>query len=351
MSEGWSKYTLTAARSHSPSSRPRPTSGTIDIHSHIIVPAADELVAPYLAKVNDGTSADTIAVGRKQLAERRPHMLDLAIRLPDLDAMGLERQVIKPSPQQCYYDVPPDVAVKSARLVNDGVAEFAARRPDRFIPFGSVPMSEPTAAVSELDYCARKLGFKGIQILTNVAGRELSDPAFEPFWAKAEELKVLVVIHPAGFTEPRRLSRFYFGNVIGNPLDTTVAVHHLIFDGVLERYPELRILAVHGGAYAAAYSGRMDHAWGARSDSLGTLPKPPSHYLRKLYVDTVVFTPHQLDYLVQIFGADRVLMGTDYPFDMGEYDPVGHVLAVDRFDEPTITAIVGGNARRLLAPS
>ena len=288
MTDGWSKYTLTAARSHAPMSRP--TSGTIDIHSHIIVPAAAELVAPYPVRTNDGLSADTVAVGRKQLADRRPHMRDLAIRLPDLDAMGLERQVIKPSPQQCYYEVPVDIAVKAARLVNDGMAEFAARRPDRFIPFGSVPMPESTAAVSELEYCVHKLGFKGVQILTNVAGRELSDPAFEPFWAKADELKVLVVIHPAGFTEPRRLSRFYFDNVIGNPLDTTVAVHHLIFGGVMERHPNLRILAVHGGAYSAAYSGRMDHAWGARSDLRGTLPKPPSHYLRKFYVDTVVFT-------------------------------------------------------------
>ena len=212
-------------------------------------------------------------------------------------------------------------------------------------------MPESTAAVLELEYCVQKLGFKGVQILTNVAGRELSDPAFESFWAKAEELKVLVVIHPAGFTEPRRLSRFYFDNVIGNPLDTTVAVHHLIFGGVMERHPNLRILAVHGGAYAAAYSGRMDHAWGARSDSRGTLPNPPSHYLRKFYVDTVVFTPHQLEYLVRLFGADHVLMGTDYPFDMAEYDPVGHVLAANGFDEATVTAIVGGNARRLLSLS
>ncbi len=131
MTDGWSKYTLTAARSHNPSSRPRPTSGTIDLHSHIIVPAAAELVAPYPARTNDVTSADTIVVGRKQLADRRPHMLDLAVRLPDLDAMGLERQVIKPSPQQCYYEVPADVAVKAARLVNDGMAEFwrSAARP------------------------------------------------------------------------------------------------------------------------------------------------------------------------------------------------------------------------------
>jgi len=349
MTEIWSKYGPTAARVHrSGLERSRPT-GTIDIHSHVIVPAAAELVAPHLPKALDNTAAETIAINRKQMVERSSRMTDLKDRLPDLDAMGIERQVIKPSPNQCYYEVPSDIAVKAARLVNDGMAEFASRLPNRLVPFGSVPMCEPEAAVAELERCARDLSFKGIQILTNISGRELSDPVFEKFWATAERLGTLVVIHPAGFTEPRRLARFYFGNVIGNPLDTSVAVHHLIFDGVLERYPKLRILAVHGGAYVAAYSGRMDHAWGARSDSRGSLPHPPTYYLRKFYFDTVVFAPHQLAQLVQVFGASQILMGTDYPFDMGEYDPVGHVLSVEEFDQATVAAISGGNARKLLA--
>jgi aminocarboxymuconate-semialdehyde decarboxylase len=349
MAEIWSKYGPTAARTHAPSSVRRAVTGTVDIHSHIVVQAAADLVAPHLSKPNDGAAAETMALGRKQLAERHSRMIDLSERLPDLDAMGIERQVIKSAPQQCYYEVPSDIAIKAARLVNEGIAEFAALRPDRLIPFGTVPLSEPAAAAAELDYCARELKFKGVQILAHVGQRELSDPTFEPFWAKAEQLGMLVVIHPAGYTEPRRLTRFYFNNVIGNPLDTTVAIHHLIFDGVLERYPDLRILAVHGGAYAAAYSGRIDHAWGARSDSHGALPKPPTHYLRKFFFDTIVFTPHQLEYLVRVFGVDRILMGTDYPFDMGEYDPVGHVSSVDSFDDTTITAIAGGNARKLLS--
>src|SRR5256885_6275177 len=141
----------------------------------------------------------------------------------------------------------------------------------------------------------KDLGFKGCQILTNVAGRELSDPALAPFWAKAEELGALVLIHPNGFTEAQRLSRFYFNNVVGNPFDTTVALHYLIFDGVLERHPKLKILAVHGGGYLPAYCGRIDHAWGARSDSHGALPQPPTSYLKKTYFDTVVFTTHQLE--------------------------------------------------------
>jgi aminocarboxymuconate-semialdehyde decarboxylase len=193
-----------------------------------------------------------------------------------------------------------------------------------------------------------QLRFKGVQILTNVAGQELSDPAFAPFWKKAEELGAVVLIHPNGFTEARRFSRFYFNNVIGNPLETTIALHYLIFDGVLERHPGLKIIAVHGGGFLGAYPGRIDHAWGARSDARGDLPKPPSTYLKKIYVDTVVFTPEQLTALVATFGIDHVLMGTDYPYDMAEYEPLQHLAATKSLDDDARAAIAGGNAKRLL---
>jgi aminocarboxymuconate-semialdehyde decarboxylase len=156
------------------------------------------------------------------------------------------------------------------------------------------------------------------------------------------------MIHPNGFTDAARLTRFYFNNVIGNPLETTIALHYLIFDGVLERHPNLKILAVHGGGYLGGYSGRIDHAWGARSDAHGDLPLPPTTYLKRVYVDTVVFTPHQLAELVHVFGADHVVMGTDYPFDMADFDPVGHIAGVPGFDAATIAALAGGNAKKLL---
>jgi aminocarboxymuconate-semialdehyde decarboxylase len=261
--------------------------------------------------------------------------------------MGLDQQLIMPPPPQCYYTVPLDIAVQAARMVNDGLAEFVAKKPDRFVALGTVPMPDGNEAAKELERCMNQLGFKGVQILTNVAGKELSDPAFAPFWKKAEELGALVVIHPNGFTHAERFRRFYFNNVIGNPLETTIALHYLIFDGVLERHPNLKILAVHGGGYLGAYWGRIDHAWGARSDCHGDLPNPPTSYLRKVYFDTVVFTPGQLQALVDTFGADRILMGTDYPFDMADYDPIGHVLSAD-LDEAAVAAIVGGNAKKLL---
>jgi aminocarboxymuconate-semialdehyde decarboxylase len=352
MTEVWNKYEPTAARKRTrPGREIRPKSVTIDFHSHVAVPAAAAFVQPHLDASADPlsffASADTKALNQKQGLDIRARISQHDERLRELDAMGIDMQVALPPPPQCYYTVPLDVAIKAARMINDGIAEYVAKKPDRFVGFATVPMPDGNEAAKELERAVKTLKFKGAQILTNVAGKELSDPAFAPFWQKAEELGAIIVIHPNGFTEARRLQRFYFNNVIGNPFETTIALHYLIFDGVLERHPNLKIFAVHGGGYLGAYCGRIDHAWGARSDSHGTLPKPPTSYLKKIYVDTVVFTREQLTALVKTFGADHVLMGTDYPFDMGDYDPIEHVVS-SGFDAATTAAIVGGNAKKLL---
>jgi aminocarboxymuconate-semialdehyde decarboxylase len=345
----WSKYEPTAARKHGkPGRETRPRTVTVDAHSHVGVPRAAEFVKPHLAAspMVAFANEETRALGRKQEQDVAARA-SLEQRLADLDALGLDMQVIKPPPAQCYYAVPLEIAVKAAQMVNDGIAEFVARRPDRLKGFGTVPMPDGREAATELERCVGKLGFKGVEVLTNVNGRELSDPAFAPFWAKAEQLGVLVMIHPNGFTHAERLGRFYFNNVIGNPLETTIALQYLIFDGVLERQPRLKILAAHGGGYLASYAGRMDHAWGARSDAHGALPHPPSSYVKRVYFDSVVFTPHQLKELVRVYGADHIVLGTDYPFDMGEYDPIGHVSACD-FAGAETAAICGGTIKGLL---
>ncbi len=353
MTEETNNYGPTAARRHGrPGRETRPPGTTVDIHSHVMVPEAAAFAGPHLdpstIPLAHFATPGTQALNRKQDADRRPVFLEVEPRLAELDAMGIDLQVVKPPPPQCYHTVPLDIAVPAARMVNDGIAEFVSRRPDRFAGMGTVPMQDGAEAARELERCMGPLGLKGVQILTNVAGRELSDPAFEPFWAAADRLGAPVVIHPNGFTEGERLRRFYFNNVIGNPLETALALHYLIFDGVLERHPNLKIIAVHGGGYLPAYSGRIDHAWGARSDARGGLPRPPTEYLRRVFFDTVVFTPHQLEYLVRVFGADRIVMGTDYPFDMADSDPLGHITSVESFDDATRAALAGGNARRLL---
>ena len=352
MTDQWNKYGPTAARKHGKVGRDvRPKTTTVDIHAHVAVPEAAKFVEPHLDLSNKPLAhfakAETKALNQKQEADIRARA-GADQRLADLDTMGIDVQMIAPPPPQCYYTVPIEIAVKASQMVNDGIAAFCAKKPDRFKGFGTVPMPDGQEAAKELERCVKQLGFTGVQVITNVAGKELSDPAFAAFWKKAEELGVLVMLHPNGFTEAKRLERFYFNNVIGNPFETTLALHYLIFDGVLERHPKLKILAVHGGGYLGGYSGRIDHAWGARSDSHGALPRSPTTYLKRVYVDTVVFTPYQLAELVRVFGADHVVMGTDYPYDMAEFDPIGHIAGVEGFDASTVAALAGGNAKRLL---
>jgi aminocarboxymuconate-semialdehyde decarboxylase len=349
----FNRYAPSAARAPGSLGRAhRSSSITIDIHSHVTVPQAADYVRPHLDPATIPLAAfatpETRALNGLQDAARTSRMTQYDERLQDLDDMGLDMQVVMPPPPQCYFTLAPEVAVPAIRMVNDGIAEYVSGRPDRFVGLGTVPLQDGIEAAAELERCMGALQLKGVEILTNVAGNEISDAGYAPFWAKAEKLGALVVLHPNGFTEARRLTRFYFNNVIGNPLETTIALHYLIFDGVLERHPGLKILAVHGGGYLGAYSGRIDHAWGARSDARGGLPRPPTAYLKLVYFDSVVFTPHQLQHLISVFGYDHIAMGTDYPYDMAEYDPLGHLGTLDALDQTAIAAIAGQNAMQLL---
>jgi aminocarboxymuconate-semialdehyde decarboxylase len=349
----WNHYGASAGRPAGKSGRElRPKSTTIDIHAHVIVPEAKDFVRPHIdwstVPLAHFAAPETKQLAFQQDKERSPHMSDVKVRLADMDAMGVDIQVLSPSPFQCYYTLPIEIADPATRMVNDGIAAHVAQCPERLVPLGTVALQDAAAAVTELKRCMSVLGFKGVQILTNVAGRELSDEALRPFWQAAQDLDALVILHPNGFTEGKRLARFYFNNTIGNPLDTTVAIHYLIFDGILQQFPALKILAVHGGGYVGAYAARMDHAWGARSDCHGTLPKPPSTYLRQLYFDTVVFSPHQLQFLIEAQGVDQVLMGTDYAFDMAESDPVSLIMNVPGLKAKERAKIIGGNAEKLL---
>ena len=347
------RYGRTAARIHDADGLARrPSSATIDIHAHIVVPQAAKLAQPHvdisripLAHFADAATKEINAQQEKDVGEV---MTTIDRRLFDLDKMGIDIQVVAPAPGQCYYSIDPKIAEAAHRLANDGVVEYCSRKPDRFVGLGVVTLQEPEIAVRELDYIMNDLKLKGVEILTNVDGQELSDPKFRPFFARAEQLGAFIMMHPNGFTHGERLTHFYFNNVLGNPLETTLALHNLIFSGTLARFPDLKLMAVHGGGYLPGYSGRIDHAWGARQDCHGELPLPPTTYLRQVYLDTVVFTYHQLAYLIDVFGPDRIVMGTDYPFDMAEYNPIGHVAGVHGMDEATLAQIAGGNAARVL---
>lgn len=350
ISEAGNRYGPTAARRVTAAGR-RPATRTIDIHAHVLIPEATEIAAKHvdMMKIPLARHADeaTRKLNMIQDRHRGVAIADFRDRLAVLDAQRIDMQIVAPPPPQCYYHVPLEVAIKATQVLNDGLSAWVTQDPTRFAALGSVPLQDGAASVAELDRLMRLRGMKGVQILTNVNGQELSHPELDPFWARAEALGAVVLLHPNGFTEGRRFEDHYFNNVIGNPLETTLALHRLIFDGVLERHPDLKIVAVHGGGYLPAYSGRIDHAWGARVDARAGLPRPPTEYLRRVYVDSVVFTPHQLEYLARVHGVDRVVMGSDYPYDMADYDPVEHVMGVPSFSDEDRASIAGLNAAAL----
>jgi aminocarboxymuconate-semialdehyde decarboxylase len=324
---------------------------TIDIHCHVLSEKAAEMVAgnqairqPREVFANERTRE----VNREQARRNRVQFTSVEKRLADMDHMGIDIQAISPSPIQTYYALDPELGIATARVVNDNLADIVGRHPDRFTALGTVPFQAPELAVQELERLKHALGFRGIEIATNVAGADLSTERFRPIFQRIEELGLLVFMHPTGFTEARRFADHYLTNVIGNPLDSTVAVHHLIFGGVLADHPNLKLVVSHGGGYLPAYSGRIDHAASARPDCCERISRMPTVYLKRLYFDTIVYTHHQLEYLVEEYGADHILMGTDYPADMGEVDPLGFIESAPGLDDRERRAILGGNAARLL---
>ena len=325
---------------------------TLDIHCHVrsdkaaaLVEGHEEVSRWYL---ETAASPESQAVNRQNGVRTRAQGSSAEQRIADMDHMGIDIQAISPAPRQTYYGADPDLGLATARILNDEIAEMCDRYPDRFTGLGTVPFQAPELALAELDRLHKSLGFRGIEIMTHVAGADLSEPRFRKIFARAEELGLLVFMHPDGFTEARRFNDHYFANVIGNPLDSTVAVHHLIFGGVLEDHPGLKIVVAHGGGYLPAYSGRIDHAAAARPDTCTHLKEMPTTYLKRLYFDALVYTHHQLQYLVDEYGADHILVGTDYPADMGEVDPIGFIERAPGLDDNTRRAILGGNAIRLL---
>jgi len=324
----------------------------VDLHCHVYVPEAAALVGDAFKMEMDDlfrfANAATREVNAAQAVTINEQLISVERRIADMDAMSVDVQAISPAPLQYYYSLEPGLGRDAARMINDRIAGICAEHPDRLVGLANVPLQSPELAVAELERAVKTLGLRGAEISTNVAGADLSEPRFRPFFAKAEELGVVLFLHPSGFSDGRRLMDHYFINVIGNPLDSTIAVSHLIFGGVLDAYPKLKICVAHGGGYLAAYSGRIDHAHEARADCRRCIQQPPTSYLKKLYFDTVVFTEHQLEYLVRLYGSDHIVLGTDYPYDMGMYDPVGFVEGTDELTDSDKDAIVGGNAARLL---
>jgi aminocarboxymuconate-semialdehyde decarboxylase len=261
-----------------------------------------------------------------------------------MDAAGVDVQVLSPSPSQYHYWADRELATTVARTANRGVAAVVAEEPARFAGLGLVPLQHPDLCVAALDD-ARELGLRGVEISSFAGDVELSDPRLDPFWAHAAGTGSIVFLHPFGCSLDERLDRFYLANTVGQPVENAVALSHLIFGGVLDRHPELRVVAAHGGGYLPTFLGRSDHAWEVRPEARGCNDRPSS-YLRRLWFDSLVHTPYALRALVAAAGADRVLLGSDHPFDMGVDDPVARLAAAGLTDADQ-HAIRTANAEQL----
>ncbi|MFI1486364.1 amidohydrolase family protein [Streptomyces sp. NPDC020747] len=323
----------------------------VDFHGHLAVPAADTLCAgtPGLAAETAAElrahSPASLAVNRAQLRRLAPKLTDPAVRLADLDMMGVDVQVVGPMPMHRYW-ADADLADRLARTVNEAVAAHCSVAPERLYGLGTIPLQHPDLAVALLDTAVTSYGLYGVSVSTTVDGRELADPAHDPVWRKAEELGAVVFVHPWGCSLGERLATHYLGNTVGQPVETTIALSHLVFTGVLDRFPRLRLVAAHGGGYLPTYIGRSDHAWHRREDARGCA-EPPSTYLRRMWFDSLVYTARALRHLVEEVGADRIVLGTDHPFDMGVDDPVARLEAAG-LSPADRAAVAGGNALGLL---
>ncbi|MGY1617916.1 amidohydrolase family protein [Geodermatophilus sp. SYSU D00691] len=327
---------------------------TTDVHAHCVPVGVLETLRAEGGRHGievaqaDGRWAATIA-GRVRTRPMVPGLLDLPRRLAAMDATGVDVQLLSSWIDLTAYALDADVGARYSRMFNEGLAATVAEAPDRFRALATVPLQAPERAAEELLTAVKALGMVGAEIATTVDGAELDDPSLEPFWACAEELRCLLVVHPYASLAGRNVSRYGLANLVGNPAESTIALGHLLFGGVLERHPGLRLCVVHGGGFAPYQVGRWDRAYatGARG-AAEHLTRSPGEWLRSVYFDTVLHSPRSLRHLVDVVGADRVVLGSDYPFVMGEPEPVRALAAVADLDDRQRHAILQGNIAAVL---
>ena len=301
---------------------------TVDIHAHCAFPEAMALMG---LKVNP----QTLVMG--------------AERIRAMDEQGIDVEAL--SVNAYWYKAEREVATALIKLQNEKLAELCAAQPDRFVAFASVALQYPDLAAEQLEHAVKKLGLRGAGIGGSVSGEELSHAKFHPFWKKAEELGCLVFIHPQANPDFEKRLKGNGGliNVIGNPLETTIALSHLIFEGTLDRFPGLKIRAAHGGGYLPSYAARSDAGCVTFPDRCAAvkLTRKPTEYLRQLYYDSIVFTPEAMRHLVAEVGASQIVMGTDYPFPWTKTS-VDHILGTPGLSDAERAAMLGDTAAKLL---
>ncbi|MGE5818509.1 MAG: amidohydrolase family protein [Deltaproteobacteria bacterium] len=345
------RRTKPKARKRVPIASRNSRSGTaaIDIHAHFVPEEYLRVIEaegePYGLRVRQGRDGPLIMIGQIPIGPITAHYHNLDLRLKAMDAERVAVHALSLMPPMVYWAQGP-LGSQLARLVNNAMAEASRLHPDRFVALATLPLQDPEAAVTEVGRAVRELGCRGIYLGTNIHGKELTEPSFLPVFDRIHELRVPIFLHPISVIGAQRLTHYYFHNLLGNPFDTAVAAANLIFSGLLDAFPQLEICLPHAGGALPYVIGRLDHGWEVRQECKA-LKKPPSSYLRRFTYDTISHAPDALRYLIDLVGVDRVMMGSDYCFDMGYEHPIEVIggLKLNRNDQEKI---LGGNAKRLL---
>jgi aminocarboxymuconate-semialdehyde decarboxylase len=319
----------------------------IDFHSHVIpesiIAAMRRDPERYATRIEDEGGKRYLVRGKLRL-ELLAEFSVAEAKLEAMDRKGIEISVISPGPQVFFYGLPENQGIEAARLVNDGIAAMVAKNPARLRAMATLPMQHPEAAVAEMERVAREYGFKGIELATAAPAGELADPRYRPILRRAQDLKMTIFAHPNTIGSGGRLDCYYLTNLIGNPLETTIMVANLMFSGALDELPRLKMLLAHGGGFAPYQVGRFVHGHKVRPETRAHTASSAKDMLKRFYFDTITHDPQALRYLVELVGAERIVLGTDSPFDMGDETPRA---TLSRFS-PEEVAKLRSNALRLL---
>ena len=326
----------------------------IDTHTHYLPPAwvspepAPGAPGRYAVRISSGDGMVLLASHGDSAGFELDQLIDLPRRLRDMAGQGVDRQVLSvPPPFGFVYELEPGVALAVCRAFNDAFAEARAHPSGAFLALATVPLQDPTAAVGELDRAIRERGLDGVSIGTHAGSTELDDPGLRPFFARIQDLAVPLFIHSTNAIGRDRLDRYHLRNVIGNPTEDAIAAAGLIFGGVLEDNPSLEVYLAHGGGSFPYLHGRWSRGWQVRPEARIRLPRPPGDYLTRLRFDSLTHDGPALRYLVATAGAGRVVLGSDYPYDMADPDPAGRVRTLTDLSADDRDRILGGNASRL----
>ncbi len=323
----------------------------IDVHAHMIALGGAETeerykeVMPYLSR--DSSGRDVLMVRGQPRYSMPEQLYKAATKIQEMDKTGVDVQALSIMPL-FNYDIDPELGIGYSRMQNDAIAEVVKAHPNRFVGLATVPLQEPQEAAKELDRAMKELSLKGVEISNEVNGKNLDWPELWPFYEKAQELGAFILCHPSNPPGAERMPKYHLLNLVGFPFATSLAIASVIFGGVLEDFPKLKLCFAHAGGFAPYQRGRLDHGYQVRAECKEIIKKTPGEYFKLLYFDTITHYTPALEYLTKTVGSDHVLLGSDSPFDMADPEPVETVNRLASISPGEKEKILGENASKLL---